>query len=111
MRSTTARPAISQEAGDAHMTSAKSQWAATVHDIGTMVSTMDIRALQDDDLLAQAREWRLRALRGEKDARGFAHELECEVRRRRPRNDTPQALPPIHLLGAVPQSSQRRWKP
>ena len=72
---------------------------------------MDIRALQDDELITHAREWRLRALRGEKDARGFAHELECEVRRRFPRNDTPQALPPINLLGAVPLTSRRRWKP
>ncbi len=72
---------------------------------------MDIRALQDDELMALAREWRLRALRGEKDARGFAHELECEVRRRRPSNNTPQALPPINLLGAVLPTSQRRWKP
>ena len=111
MRSTRARPAISQGAGDAHMTSTKSQWAATVHGIGTMVSAMDLRELQDDDLLAYAREWRQRALRGEKEARGLAHELECEVRRRFPRNDAPQTLPPIHLLGAVPQPAQRRWKP
>jgi len=72
---------------------------------------MDIQALQDNELMAQARAWRQRALRGEKDARGFAHELECEVRRRFPRNDTPQALPPVHLLGAVPPTPQRRWKP
>ena len=72
---------------------------------------MDIRALQDDELMAQARDWRQRALRGEKDARGLAHELECEVRRRFPRNNAPHALPPIQLLGAVPQTPQRRWKP
>lgn len=72
---------------------------------------MDIRALQDDELMAQARDWRQRALRGEKDARGLAHELECEVRRRFPRSEAPHALPPIQLLGAVPQPTQRRWKP
>lgn len=76
--------------------------------IGTMVSAMDLRELQDDDLLAHAREWRQRALRGEKDARGFAHELECEVRRRFPRNEAPRNLPPMHLLGAMPQAPRRR---
>lgn len=93
------------------MISAKSQWTATVHGIGTMVLAMDIRELQDDELVAQARDWRQRALRGEKDARGFAHELEREVRRRFPRNDAPHALPPMNLLGAVPHTPQRRWKP
>jgi len=72
---------------------------------------MDIRELQDDDLLAQARAWRQRALRGEKDARGFAHELECEVRRRFPRSEAPQQLPPMHLLGALPPTARRPWKP
>ena len=43
---------------------------------------MEIQELQDEELMAQAREWRLRALRGEKAARGMAHELEREVRRR-----------------------------
>lgn len=75
-----------------------------------MVLAMDIRELQDDELIAQAREWRQRALRGEKDARGFAHELECEVRRRFPRNDAPQTLPQMRLLGALPQTVPRRWK-
>lgn len=70
-----------------------------------------IRALQDKELLAQAREWRLWALRGEKGARGSAHELECEVRQRFPTNDKPQALPPMRLLSAVPQPTRRRWKP
>ncbi|WP_043376455.1 hypothetical protein [Comamonas testosteroni] len=72
---------------------------------------MDIQALQDNELMAQARAWRQRALRGEKDARGFAHELECEVRRRFPRNDTPPTLSPVRLLGTVSQPAQRRWKP
>ena len=72
---------------------------------------MDIRALHDDELMAQARDWRQRALRGEKNARGFAHELECEVRRRFPRNNIPLTLPPMRLLGTVSQPAQRRWKP
>lgn len=49
---------------------------------GTIISTMEINELPDDELMAQAREWRLRALRGEKDARGMAHELERELRQR-----------------------------
>lgn len=49
---------------------------------GTILTTMEIRELPDDELMARAREWRLRALRGEKDARGIAHELEREVRQR-----------------------------
>ena len=80
------------------MTSAKSQWTATVHGIGTMVFAMDIRELQDDELVAQARGWRQWALRGEKDARGVAHELERQVRRRFPRSDAPHALPLINRL-------------
>lgn len=38
--------------------------------------------LTDDELFAGAHEWRRRALRGEKDARGMAHTLEAEIRRR-----------------------------
>ena len=72
---------------------------------------MDMRALQDDELMALAREWRLRALRGEKDARGMAHELEREVRRRFPKTGTPIALPPAHPLGTMPQAPRHRWKP
>ncbi|RYH63232.1 MAG: hypothetical protein EON54_08565 [Alcaligenaceae bacterium] len=42
----------------------------------------DLAHLSDDDLLANAHEWRHRALRGEKDARGIARRLEAEGRRR-----------------------------
>lgn len=80
------------------------------HEISTMVLTMDITELDDDDLLAHARDWRQRALRGEKDARGIAHELECEVRRRLPKNEGPQGLTPLPLLGALSQPAWRRWK-
>ena len=110
MRSTTTRPAISQEAGDAHMASLKSPQTLPVHGLGTIKPPMDIRDLQDDELRTQAREWRQRALRGEKDARGLAHELECEVRRRFPRTDAPHALAPVHRLGAMPETTQRRRK-
>ena len=74
---------------------------------------MEIQELQDEELTAQAREWRLRALRGEKEARGMAHELEREVRRRfgTSRSDAPQPLPEVPALGVLPQAPQQRWKP
>lgn len=78
-----------------------------------MASTMEIQKLQDEELIAQAREWRRRALRGERDARGKAHELELEVRHRfgTPKNHEPQPLPEVRLLAELPQAHQRRWKP
>jgi hypothetical protein len=74
---------------------------------------MEVQELQDEELIAQAREWRHRALRGERDARGMAHELECEVRRRfgMPRSDMPQPLPEMRLLAELPRAQQPRWKP
>ena len=45
-----------------------------------MTPAMEIQELQDEELMAQARAWRLLALRGAKEARGMAHELEREVR-------------------------------
>lgn len=41
-----------------------------------------ISDLSDDELALYAQEWRQRALRGEKTARGVAHALETELRRR-----------------------------
>lgn len=38
--------------------------------------------LSDDDLTLHAQEWRQRALRGDRSARGVAHALETELRRR-----------------------------
>lgn len=71
---------------------------------------MDLRELHDEDLVAQAREWRQRALRGDKDARGLAHELECEVRRRFPKSDAPYTLPPVPRLGTIAKANLQRWK-
>jgi hypothetical protein len=73
---------------------------------------MDIQVLPDDELLAQATEWRQRSLRGEKDARGLAHELEREARRRFgvPKSETPLTLPAVRLLAVLPATSQRRWR-
>ena len=42
----------------------------------------EITELNDDDLPRFAQEWRQRALRGDKQARGVAHALETELRRR-----------------------------
>lgn len=75
-----------------------------------MIFAIDIVELSDDNLLARAKEWRLKALRGDKDARGIAHELEREVRRRFPPNVALQALPRVPLLSTVQQSTIRRWK-
>lgn len=74
---------------------------------------METQKLQDEELIAQAREWRRRALRGERDARGMAHELELEVRRRfgTLKNHEPQPLPEVRLLAGLPQARHRRWKP
>ena len=41
-----------------------------------------ISELSDDELALHAKDWRHRALRGEKSARGVAHALETELRRR-----------------------------
>lgn len=38
--------------------------------------------LSDEDLAREAVEWRRRALHGEQEARGIAHELEREIIRR-----------------------------
>lgn len=48
--------------------------------------------LPEDDLLVHAHEWRHRALRGERDARGMARRLEAEGRRRFGAPTAPAAL-------------------
>jgi hypothetical protein len=42
----------------------------------------DLGELPDEELLTYAHEWRKRAMHGDKDARGIAHSLEAEARRR-----------------------------
>jgi hypothetical protein len=42
----------------------------------------ELTDLDEASLAAHAAEWRRRALRGEKQARGIAHALETEMRRR-----------------------------
>ena len=72
--------------------------------LGTMASAMEIQELQDDELMTQARQWRLRALRGEKEARGVAHELEREVRRRfgNPKTKAQDSLKEVRALSELP---------
>lgn len=64
---------------------------------------MDTQDLQDEELAALAREWLQRALRGEKDAHGMAHELERAVRHRfgSSQNETLQPLPVVSRLAVL----------
>lgn len=72
-----------------------------------------METLSDEELTAQASQWRTRALQGELDARGIAHELEREMRRRAgvPMTDydtldlRPLDERPIDLRAAT----RRRW--
>lgn len=70
-----------------------------------MTPAMEIQELQDDELIAQAQEWRLRALRGEREARGMAHELEREVRRRfgNPKTEAHHSLKEVRTLEELPR--------
>lgn len=74
-----------------------------------MAFVMDLHDLPDEDLVANAKEWRQRALRGDKDAHGLAHELERELRRRFPRDSAPQALSAKNTLGYFSSLPLRRW--
>ena len=64
--------------------------------------------LSDEELGVQASQWRKRALQGDLHARGIAHELEREIRRRSGvpiTNYDTLDLRPLDLRTAV----QRRW--
>ncbi|QNK65814.1 hypothetical protein [Variovorax sp. PAMC26660] len=71
---------------------------------------IDTEALPVEELGAQAVEWRRRALQGDLHARGLAHELEAELRRRvgapRPDHSTLDLRPLEHR-----QDRRRWWKP
>ena len=60
----------------------------------------------DDELLAQAHDWRRRALHGDKNARGMAHAMETEIRRRVGNPKTSFAALDTRPLAA---RSQRAW--
>lgn len=79
-----------------------------------MSSMLEMTALSDEVLVAMAHEWRVRALRGEKVARGPAHELEAEVRRRRGRSPVESTLDdldtrPLAAREGAARSSWRLW--
>ena len=74
---------------------------------------MEPQNLQDHELKAQAHAWRTRALRGDKNARGIAHVLEREVRRRfsPPSNDTVYDSLDLRPLEQRQEETQRAsWK-
>ncbi len=66
----------------------------------------DPRELSDDELLATARDWRHEALRGMRDARGWAHVYETEFRRR-----MGPAIPSNVLLDTRPLEARSRSQP
>lgn len=86
---------------------------APVASNGTMAPMNTKEMLSDEELAAQASLWRTRALQGQFEARGIAHELEREMRRRAgapmTNYDTLDLRPldehPIDLRA----STQRRW--
>jgi hypothetical protein len=71
---------------------------------------IETETLPDEELGARAAEWRRRALQGDLHARGVAHQLEAELRRRagapRPDYDSLDLRPLEHR-----QRRRRWWKP
>ena len=63
--------------------------------------------LPDDALSAMATEWRRKALEGELHARGIAHELETELRRRVGAPSTNYDT--LDLRPLATRTAQRRW--
>ena len=65
--------------------------------------------MQDDDLRVASQCWRKRALRGELQARGIAHELEREIRRRFGLADihVRDGLRPLPSLAVLPHTTTR----
>ncbi|MDR6524357.1 hypothetical protein J2789_007068 [Variovorax paradoxus] len=83
---------------------------ASARERGTIavMTTRQLQTLSDEELGAQALEWRRRALQGEWHARGIAHEFESEMRRRTgapTSNYDSLDLRPLELRAAA----QRRW--
>lgn len=84
------------------------QQVESEHGTITAMTTRQLQALSDEEVGAQALEWRRRALQGEWHARGMAHEFERELRRRAGApvsNYDSLDLRPLELRAAV----QRRW--
>jgi hypothetical protein len=64
--------------------------------------------LSDEDLTRHAQEWRQRALRGDRSARGVAHALETELRRRGA-SSFAQTSPASLDTRPVPMRNVRPW--
>lgn len=65
----------------------------------------EFERLSDDELLALARQWRLEALRGDRNARGYAHVYEVEHRRRAGQTVAPSRpldLTPLAVIASKP---------
>lgn len=69
---------------------------------------MNLSDLSNEEIHAQAAHWRQEALRGNKSARGPAHEYEVELRRRG--GGALPELPALHVpVPLAVLSSPRRW--
>jgi len=71
---------------------------------------MEPEALPDEELGIRAAEWRRRALQGDLPARGVAHQLEAELRRRAGAPYFDHDMLDLRSL-AHKQASRRWWKP
>ena len=73
---------------------------------------MNTQDLQDEELVTLAHKWRQRALRGDKNARGIAHELESAVRHRfgPAQDEAVRPLPETGRLAFFQQTQKRHWK-
>lgn len=63
--------------------------------------------LSDEELRRRAAEWRRRALQGDLYARGIAHELETEVRRRN--GKLPLRFDSLDTRSLESKEKQSRW--
>ena len=68
----------------------------------------DLERLSDEELLDLARQWRREALRGDRNARGYAHVYEVEHRRRVGLAATPSRPLDLRPLAVLP--SKPRWR-
>ena len=77
---------------------------------GNNCRIMELEASDHDPqaLAAQAAEWRRRALRGERQARGIAHALEVKVRQLQGRRAQPDDLE-LDTRPLAPWEPPRRW--
>lgn len=71
---------------------------------------MEPERLPEEELSAKATEWRKRALQGELQARGIAHQLETELRRRSGSTDHNYDALDLRPLEAR-QGRRYRWIP